>query len=409
MLSSCVASARASAPEPARGVASADAFVGAIGVDSHFNYRDTPYVLNWPVLRDELIDSGIRHIRDGGNPESEYVKRLAALGAHGILHGAGFTINATPETVRARLTAYAPFVDNVEPPNEYDSERDHDPAWAAHLVAFQKMLYGAVRSDPANASIRVLGPPLERQKLYADVGPLDEYEDAANLHIATCDLNPGTDSAHRGSIPYMHSLIRASTLTKPIWTTETGYNDDMTRPCALADDTIAKYDPRVVAERWNSGEDRIYFYQYADMPSDRIFGGMGLVHADGTPKPQFTAIRSLIRLLTDPGVPFKPNPLAYRLEGETHDVHTTLLEKRDGRYYVLVWLEVRSWDPLFRRPITVAPQAVTIVFPKSVRRAKVFAYAPNWTLSEQPLAIDAGAVNLSVADSMSIVELSPDP
>jgi hypothetical protein len=409
LVTGCAANATSATPEPSRGVSSADAFVDAIGVDSHFNYRDTPYVLDWPTFRDVLIDSGIRNIRDGGTPESDYVARLAELGAHGIRHGASFTIENTPVVVRRRLAAFAPYVDNIEPPNEYDSQQDNDPEWAAHLVAFQKMLYSTVRSDPANASIRVLGPPLEHQKLYADLGPLDDYEDAGNLHIATCDLNPGTDSAHRGSIPYMQSLVRASTLHKPIWTTETGYNDDMKRPCALADDVIAKYDPRVVAERWNWGEDRIYFYQYADMPSDAIFGGMGLIRADGTPKPQFVALRSMIHLLADPGAAFKPKPLVYEIEGGGSDVHSTLLEKRNGTYYLLVWLEDRDWDPLFRRELTVAPRTVTVSLPKSISRVSVFSYAPDWTLAKRPVLADTGTLQLSVTDAISFLEFRPGP
>jgi hypothetical protein len=387
-------------------VAAADAFVDAIGVDSHFDRLDSPYDTEWPALRDALIASGIRHIRDGNGPNPQYVERLAELGRHGILHEAGFNIHATPEIIRAHMAAFAPYLEFVEAPNEYDGERAKDPDWAAHLVDFQKMLYTTVRSDSASAGIKVLGPALARQELYPLLGVLDQYEDAGNLHFTTCDRNPENTDVHR-SMAWQHSFIRLSTQTKPIWTTETGYNDDMVRPCALGDDTIAKYDPRVVAERWNAGEQRIYFYQYADMPSDRVFGGMGLMRADASPKPQFTALVSMIHLLADPGPAFVPKPLNFGLGGDAAGVAHTLLEKRDGRYELLLWLEAPSWDPKTRAAFSVAPQTVTLSLPTGITSGKIYSYTPNWTLAATPLQLSGGSARVRVTDAISFVELTP--
>jgi len=386
----------------------ADAFVNAIGVDSHFNYGGV-YIKNFPAISSALIGSGIRHIRDGGKPYPGYLQRLATLGSHGIYHSAGFSVTATPAYVESTLSKFAPYVDFVESENEYDSSARRNPQWAATLVDAQKSLYAAVHGDPRFSSITVLGPPLARLKFYSLLPSLDAYEDAGNLHYGTCDDPPGTDT-RRQSARRAHALLRVSTQTKPIWTTETGYNSDTLRPCHLPDDVIAKYDPRTVAERWNLGEPRIFFYQLADMPRDPVFGGMGLLHADGSPKPQFSALKSMIGLLEDRGSSFTPTPLTYALSGDSQNVHRTLLQKRDGRYELLLWLEAPAWrstspDHRVGIPLDVRPQTISVLLPGSIASAKLYRYNSNWDLAPEQLAIRGRSVQVPVSDAVSFLEL----
>jgi len=388
----------------------ADAFVNAVGVDSHFNYGGI-YIKNWPAISSALIGSGIRHIRDGGEPYPGYLQRLATLGLHGIYHSEGFSVTATSSLIQKRLSRFAPYVDFVEGQNEYDSVARRDPEWAARLVDAQKTLYATVHGDPRFSNVTVLGPALARPRYYSLLGSLDAYEDAGNLHYGTCDDPPGIDSPHQ-STRRVHALLRASTQTKPIWTTETGYNSDTLRPCHLPDDIIAKYDPRTVTEHWNLGEPRIFFYQLADMPRDPIFGGMGLLHADGSPKPQFTALKSMIGLLEDRGSSFTPTPLNWALSGETQNVHHTLLQKRDGRYELLLWLEVPAWKSTSRDhrvgvPLDVRPQTISVTLPGSIPSAKLYRYTSNWDLTPEQLAIRARSVQVQVSDEVSFLELNP--
>ncbi|MGI4894150.1 MAG: hypothetical protein ACRYF3_03435, partial [Janthinobacterium lividum] len=42
----------------------ADAFVDSIGVATHLTYDGTPY-MNYPLVKQRLQESGIRHLRDG--------------------------------------------------------------------------------------------------------------------------------------------------------------------------------------------------------------------------------------------------------------------------------------------------------------------------------------------------------
>lgn len=404
-MSVTAASSVSSQAEP---VGQSDAFVDSIGADSKFSYLGSSYTVNWPTISAELIKSGMRHLRDSAPPTPDYLERMATLGAHGIDHSAGFSVNATPHDIVKYLARFTPYIGFVEPQNEYDSRRNQDPNWANELVASQKTLYTTVHGNPAFKGITVLGPPLAHQQLYASLGALDQYEDAGNLHYAPCDFNPGVDIPSHQGIRFMHSLVRASTQTKPIWTTEAGYND-MTHACQVPDDIIAKYDPRTIAVNWNHREPRTYFYQLVDLPSDPTFGHMGLISSDGSPKPQFTALASLIHVLEDRGRPFAPAPLHYVLSGDTAHVDRTLLEKRDGRYELLLWLEVPGWKSLDNHrsgvPIDVPAQSVSLTLPASVSSARIYQYTPDWQLKPTRLPVQSRSVHFKVTDSISVIEL----
>lgn len=386
----------------------ADAFVNSIGADSKFSYRGTPYVRLFPTISKLLIDSGIRHLRDSAPATPDYLERMATLGAHGINHSQGFNVKATAAHITSTLKTFAPYVDFVESQNEYDSQRRNNPDWISELIAAQKTLYTTVHGNPAFNGITVLGPALSHQQLYAALGPLDQYEDAGNLHYSPCDYHPGVDIRGHEGMRRMHRLLRSSTQTKPIWTTEAGYNDG-SRVCRVPDDVIAKYDPRTSALRWNLGEPRTYYYQLVDLLSDPTFGNMGLIFADGSPKPQFTALSSLIHVLNDPGRAFTPTPLRYSMSGDTRNVDHTLLQKRDGRYELLVWLELPAWKSLDNHlsgmPIDVPPQTVSISLPASITSATIYRYAPNWNLTPAPLSVRNQSAEVKVTDAISVIEL----
>jgi len=384
-------------------VYAANDFVDSVGVVSHFDYWGTPYNSAWPAISDALIGSGIKHIRDGGAYNSpRYLSRLALLGRHGINHSAIFKVDTTAAQIRHTLTAFLPYVDFVEPQNEYNASRDEQ--WPTRLSAEQKLLYRTVREYPDFAGIAVLGPALNFASYYATLGRLDEYEDAGNLHNYPCNLNPGTTKLHFG-IATNHAQIRESTPSKPIWTTETGYGDNMTLEpqCGLADETIAVYVPRMVAERWLLGEPRTYFYQLADMPSDRRFGQLGLLTADGTPKPQFVALRSMLQLLADPGNAFVPTPQRFEVT-PLPDLRELALQKRDGSYELLLWREIESADPRTSAPLEIAPLEASVTVPTGTRSVTAHTYDTGFGLQARALIPERGSVRVAVTDRITFLE-----
>jgi hypothetical protein len=170
---------------------------------------------------------------------------------------------------------------------------------------------------------------------------------------------------------------------------------------------IAKYDPRVVAEDFNAGQPRVYFYQFVDTPGDPGFGATGLLKANGEAKPQYTALVSLISLLSDPGPIFELKALRYAVESPVPDVDHLLLEKRGGIYELLLWQEVGSYrdTPTGGARIPIAPVSVNISI-IGAHGIKYYTYDSTWSFISA--TIDQGtadSVRLPVTDSISVLEI----
>ena len=382
--------------------AAADAFAGSVGVDTHFNYPGTPYTELFPTIAADLIDSGIRHIRDGA-PKFSRPSTLTYLGQHGVKHSLGFPVETTSAEIEATIQSNSPYVDFVEPQNELDVRSRDFPNWASQWRSEQELLYKTVRANSAYAGITVLGPAIGHYGNAATLGPIDQFEDVGSMHQYPCNVNPGDTRSNVGFanvLPFQR-LIHTS---KPIWTTEIGYPDDLPDGrCALPDAVIAKYDTRTLAERWLAHQPRTYFYQLTDMGSVRGYDSMGLISKNGTPKPQLRALRSLLRLVADPGPPFSLAPITYTLAGQTDNVHQLLLQKRDRSYLLLLWLEVPSWNSVEHVQRDNPAQDVKIDLTVAPKLARQYSYSGDWTLRDVKL-VPSKSIDISVTDSISVIE-----
>ena len=79
-----------------------------------------------------------------------------------------------------------------------------------------------------------------------------------------------------------------------------------------------------------------------------------------SPKPAFTALKNLIALLRDDGSAFKAASLSYSLNGYVNNLHHTLLQKRDGSFYLALWVEGYNWDPNAKVELTSPVQQVVL-------------------------------------------------
>jgi hypothetical protein len=373
--------------------AAADKFVDSIGVDS-------AYINGYPSLvTRNLIASGIRHLRDSGTPTASYVAALKYLGQHGVRHSIGMGSGFATSDLRSRLNVFSPYIDFVEPANEADNVAHPN---YAQMRSDQKNLWSTVRANKAWNNVLVAGPSFADPKDHGPiVGPLDSVEDFGNLHNSTCNWNPGTSIVYV-SIDVNTARMRTTTKYKPIWTTENGFSDNLSRGCELTDAIIAKYLTRTSTERWLHGEPRTYFDSLTDT-SNVEFGPLGLMHENGSPKPQFYALSSLVHLLADPGSAPKSTHVSYSISGATADVHHLLLARRDGSYDLLVYRELPCFDHYKNAPIAVGSENLALSIP-GIKNAVLYKYNSGYTFSDAKLSIGSKAtVKFAVTDSIEVL------
>jgi hypothetical protein len=394
--------------EQARG---AQTFVDSIGINVHLSYHDGPYG-QFPRIASLLRGLGVRHVRDGvSSGQTDVCREDRELNAAGMRFTYLTQVNPTPQVLTDWANCVGPSIEAYEGLNEYDiSHPSGDTNWPATLQTDQKALYGAVKGTPALAHLTVVAPSLTSPQAYRAVGDLSAYLDAGNMHDYSAGHDPGTagwGANGYGSIPYNIAAARIVDGNKPIQATETGYATEATHVGVDAA-TQAKYVPRLFLEHFNDGVPRTFEYELVD-EGGPPFGNYGIVNGALSPKPSYTALASLIALLRDgdAGTSAPRAQLRYALDGDTDAVHHTLLAKRDGRLYLLLWIEKSSYDSDTLAPLTVRPQSVTLRLAGPLRRATVYRYDADRHL--RPSALPTGtALHLTVTDQVSVVELIPD-
>jgi hypothetical protein len=134
--------------------------------------------------------------------------------------------------------------------------------------------------------------------------------------------------------------------------------------------------------------------------------GPGVLGPDGSPTRAHQDLANLVALLADPGPAFTPGRLAYRLSGDTEGLRHLLLQKADGRFWLVLWVEKPSWDPTGGRELAVPAQPVSLGLADEVAAARAF--APDLgTAPERHFAGPTRTIELEVPDRPLLVELLP--
>lgn len=391
---------------------SADDFVNSIGVNVHLSYFQSPYGKGWDnIVKPKLLALGIRHIRDGGTvlPDDRWMQivygRMNDLAGHGVhsdlvIRLAQGEVEATVSGWDRLLQFALPSVESFEGLNEHDISRR--PNWVEEVRSSQESLYARVKSDPRTRAMPVYGPSMGRARNAEQLGSLGAYMDFGNTHPYPGGLVPLSNLTDHET--------RVSTMIggKPMVVTETGYHtalDWTGEHPPVTEEAMGRYIPRLLLDYFAAGIDRTYLYEFIDEGTSRANReeAFGMLRADGSEKPAYGAVKNLIGILTDPGVSFTPGQLDYTVAGDMGGVKTLLLQKRDGRFYLILWQEAPSYDVRTKLAALIPDRQMTLTLAKP---AQLKVYLP--LTSPDPVKQSSGrSLQLEIPDSPLIIEITP--
>lgn len=395
---------------------SADSFVDSIGVNTHLFYQSSVYYQRYDdLIEPKLLKLGVRHIRDGGTTGvSAYIDRLKKLAAKGIRSTLVFdpNLNKPQDAVPMIKQLGGNVVEAVQGPNEPELNLGSD--WVSETRNYQQQLYQAIKGDGATSGIAVYGPAISEGPAHDALGEICSSVDAGTLNEYYAGHHPeisGWGSDGYGSTSWKVKLSKRTCSSKPGIITETGYDNTMSSSSpnrGIPEEISAKYLPRLFLQHFNAGIPRTFSYELINVyhNPDDWDKNFGLLRNDGSEKPAFAALQNLIGLLEDPGSSFTPGTLDYVLSGNTTNVSTTLLQKRDGKFYLILWHEVPSYDPSAKKKVSVSSQKVQLTLNTEIAKATIYqpTNSANWVKQESnPKTID-----LDVPDHPLVIELEPN-
>lgn len=414
----------AGAAEPVQ-ARNADSFVETIGVNTHFGYWDTVYGSQYAGLKDKLVRSGIRYVRDGG---SNAMGRLAELhesaGVRANLivarRAGGSWANPLdqgqigPELAEIGRRMPGAVV-SLENPNEYDiSHGANEKDWVGRIRSYCKALYAEAKADPALQGVPVLGPSLTSGGAYQQVGDLSSCLDRTNAHPYGGGRHPesqGWGADGYGSVDWTFRQLDKQSADEPAQFTEAGYHNALnstTGHVGTPEEVDAKYTTRMYLQNFDRGVERTFKYEFVDegRSATNPEAAFGFLRNDLSEKPSYVAVRNLIGLLGDRGCTKTPSSLEYGLTGDTTDVRQLLLQKCDGSFYLVLWQAKQSYDVDAKKVYGVPDRFLTLTLTQA---ADISTARPLTSGSLTAGGTDTRQVVLSVPDHPLVVRIGAAP
>ncbi|MGB7265268.1 MAG: Ricin B lectin, partial [Terracidiphilus sp.] len=390
----------------------AASFIDSVGVVTHLSYTDTPYYTDFPQILTALQSLGVHHIRDGYYPwpaSSPVVQAHHQLAAAGIK--CDYVVSYNSATTAQAIESFAPEVgdmESLEAPNECDLDGNCGVTGAIGLLNMIAFL-PTIKAAADNLNVPLLGPSLTQQASYLTAGILSSDMTVNNLHIYFDGRNPGNSgwgigqdakgNAY-GSFAWWLDQAAIDAPGLPSLITETGYMayTSTTTPYTLPESVEASYIPRTLLLAYNLGFQKTYLYELLDEASSP---GYGLLNSDLTPKPAFTAVQNLLSVLNDrANSSFAPGSLQFSLSGGDSTLNHLLLEKQDGSFWLVLWLEQSSWNPATDVPIAVTPEDITINLSSSYQASTDYQFDTNGNVTPFSQSMQGNSTSLTVSDQV---------
>jgi hypothetical protein len=401
----------------------ADWFVESIGVNTHWGNPNV-YTQNYTGLKGKLAESGIRYVRDG-TYQATYIR------ANDLYNNLGIRTNILTgrrksgpavqpldptkldeELNEIKTQALLAATVSLEAPNEYDVSHGPDTDWVGNIKNYSILLYTKAKIDEKLRNLPVIGPSLTSLEAYEAVGNFDQYIDYANLHMYQSTYWPGNEGWDKknGSPSitwYLNELARQQSPSgKRVQTTEAGYHNDIQNG-GLSEEAEGKYTARIFTEFFRRGIYRTYRYELVNEGQPGSEGIYGLLRHDLSEKPSFRAVKNLITILSDKGPDFEPGTLNYTLNGSMDNVRQILFQKRDGDFYLMLWMEVASWNTSAKIDLYPPPQQVLLTLHSNrISSATLYAFNNSADVNAFNLTINNNQVTFNATDKISIIKLS---
>lgn len=366
-----------------------------------------------PVEASATLALGVRHVRVGllknypayDNKLNQFLTTSGtlALGSTDCPSPLGYyaTAGIVAADVAAFETAIGGRLEAYEALNEPDARGYFDSHWAADTVPCMQTQTNAVAGIPYLAPALVNSPANA-----AALGNLSSLADLGNLHRYFSGNNPGTPGwggrttcGVYGALNWALCEAAINSGAKPVVITETGYNSQT----EVDEPTQAKYLSRAIFVNSQAGVPRSYIYCLQSYTGGDGFGGTGLLRADRSPKPAFTAIQSEIAAFSDGGTDAIPRaPLSYSIGSAPVTMQHELFQKRDGTYLLAVWNEAVSWKTNGGPAIVVPSAPVTVTLPFVPRIASAQALNDLGVFKASVLTKAANSLTFAVDDHMTV-------
>jgi hypothetical protein len=391
--------------------ASAAAFIDSIGVQTHINYVDTPYA-NWQQVLDEIVRLGVHHIRDALPMTPTFVSNHRQLAAAGIRCTCGFAMDkklTAEDIVQAARTASD--VDALEAPNECDAGTNCGGGGKTGIERVTSFL-PVLASAGHELQVPVIGPSFTTREAYAASGTIAQWITFNNLHVYFGGRNPGTEGwgagdaqGHRyGSFDWWldQSNLNASGIPSQI--TETGYEafDNPSRPGTIPVGVESAYIPRTLLLAWNHGIRRTFIYELLDEFPDNRYG---LLRHDMTEKPAFTALRNLISILNDSSRSTTLGRVKLSIESTDPSLSHTLLQKADGTYDLILWLERSSYSSDTETVSPVPSEPVRLQLEPKFGIAQFISFNEDGSTQKNDISTKPSSLTVSVSDRLTVVHI----
>ena len=413
-------------------------FVGSIGVNTKLTWLDSAYYAPGINILAELQYLGVQNIRqDASTVFQETLTEDQLLATNNIKFDFNGKMPIEQEIASLEsLEQLAPdSVIAVEGLNE------SPVADLPSTLAYQKVLYNAVISDPLLKGVQVYN--------YTELS-FDASAYTAEGNVSSSATTGNTHSYPSYMPPYLwdswfvpRGYLGTPGLPKVV--TETGFDTANTiAPGAIlsggcTQDVSAKYILDSLFDLFQMGVQTTYLYELMDSfndPTNTINeDAFGLFTASGAPKESAIALHNLTTILNDNGSnakSFSTGSLSYSVQGLNsvfpvaqaeayfgygilgYDTivkdfpvygNSMLLEKSNGNFDLAVWQEPEIWDPATNSEVVAPNTPVTITLAQAAASVEVFDPL-NGSTPIQTLT-DVTTITVGVTDHPLILEIDP--